>query len=100
MSDRKTRDKYGKEIHEWKETEEFGVRIYRATHHAAEWSFAASWKVSRRETQVWEDIELEEVTDEMWETLRDILWRKYQRGRLPHKLIEALDKRLGKEPEE
>ena len=31
---------------------------------------------------------------EMWETLRDVLWRKYQRKRCPWELIEAIDKLL------
>jgi len=98
MSDKKTRDKYGKEIHEWKENTDEGVRIYKATHHAGEWSFSASWKVRRSETPLWEDIE--EPGEEIWEALRDILWRKYQRRRVSWKLIEEIDKKLGRESQE
>ena len=38
----------------------------------------------------WEPIE--KPTLENWEALRDVLWRKYQRKRLPFKYLEGVDK--------
>ena len=29
-----------------------------------------------------------------WEALREVLWRKYQRGRCPWELINKIDKKL------
>jgi hypothetical protein len=50
-------------------------------------------KVGRSEKDFveWEVLEFNK---DRWETLRDILWRKYQRKRCPWKLIEAIDKTL------
>ena len=41
-----------------------------------------------------------EFTRDLWITLRDLLWRKYQRKRCPWRLIEAIDKLLEDMPEE
>lgn len=83
--------------HEWREETEEGTRIYKAVFHSKKWCFASSMKGTRREPPEWEDIE--EVSDELWESLRDVLFRKYQRKRCPWKLIEDIDKKLGREPE-
>ena len=32
-----------------------------------------------------------EFTEEIWQTLRDLLWRKYQRRRVAWSLIEHID---------
>lgn len=40
------------------------------------------------------------ITREHWVTLRDVLWRKYQRKRCPWRFIEAIDKLLEDMPEE
>ena len=37
---------------------------------------------------------------EDWEALRDVLWRKYQRGRCSWNLIAKIDKILGRNDEE
>ncbi|WP_018970296.1 hypothetical protein [Rubritalea marina] len=84
-----------KERHEWREDTEEGVRVYKAVLFAREWKFASAMKGSRREKPEWEDIE--EVSDELWEKLREVLFRKYQRKRCPWKFIADIDKRLGHE---
>ncbi len=89
---------YGKERHEWREDTEEGTRIYKAVLFAREWRFATAMKGSRRARPEWEDII--EVTTEHWEKLREVLFRKYQRKRCPWKYIEAIDKKLGRDPQE
>ena len=85
----------GHERHEWNEETEEGIRIYKAVYFAREWRFASSMKGSRRAPMQWEDID--DVTTEHWQALRDVLFRKYQRKRCPWKFIEAIDKKLGRE---
>lgn len=65
--------------------------IYRANHHAGQWTLARSLKVGRSEEEVWEPLVF---TREDWLTLRELLWRKYQRKRCPWKMIEQIDKLL------
>jgi hypothetical protein len=85
----------GHERHEWNEETEEGIRVYKAVYFAREWRFASSMKGSRRAPMQWEDID--DVTTEHWQALRDVLFRKYQRKRCPWKFIEAIDKKLGRE---
>lgn len=84
------------QIHEWKVDTDEGQRIYKAVYHSKEWSMRTAMKGSRREPAVWEDIE--EIKDEHWEALREVLFNKYQRKRCPWKLVESIDKKLGKDP--
>ena len=83
--------------HEWKEETDEGIRHFRGVYHSKKWKFSTAMKGSRREPAVWENIE--EVTDAHWEALRDVLFKKYQRKRCPWKLVEGIDKILGKDPE-
>ena len=84
------------QIHEWKENTDEGIRVYKAVYHSKEWTMRTAMKGSRREPPVWEDIK--EITDELYEKLRAVLFNKYQRKRCPWKLIEDIDKKLGKDP--
>ena len=98
MARQNKQNKLGKQKHEWRDTDEDGEAInYRAIHHGEAWRFIWSYKVGRTDEVVWHDVE--EVSTEMWETLRDILWRKYQRRRVPFEMVEAIDKLLEKEKE-
>lgn len=67
--------------------------FYKANHHAGRWTLERTLKVGRaeRDDAEWEQVEF---TREYWETLRDVLWRKYQRKRCPWRLIEKIDKLL------
>jgi len=56
-------------------------------------------KGRRSDKQEMEPLADDEVTNEVWEALRDVLFNKYQRRRCPWKLIEDIDKRLGRESE-
>lgn len=86
-----------RQIHEWREETDEGTRVYKAVYHSKDWRIATSIKVGRRDKPEWED--LDPIPDTVWETLRDVLFRKYQRKRCPWKLIEDIDKKLGREPE-
>lgn len=85
----------GHERHEWNKDTDEGIRLYKALYFAKEWRFATSMKGKRSAPAVWEDIN--EVTTEHWEALRDVLFRKYQRKRCPWKFIQDIDKKLGRE---
>ena len=87
------------EVHTWKERTDEGTLVYRACHHANKWKLECAPKVGRAER---DDVEWEQVefTRDLWITLRDLLWRKYQRKRCPWRLIEAIDKLLEEMPEE
>lgn len=78
----------GMDKHEWRERTEEGVRFWRATRHAGRWTFQTTLKSDPE----WELID--PVPRELWEALRDVLWRKYQRKRCPWELIERIDKLL------
>ncbi len=80
--------------HEWKERTEDGPRLFIASHHGAEWNLRSKLK-SEEEWTYHDPIELEH-----WVALRDILWRKYQRKRLPFSQIEQIDKTIEKMREE
>lgn len=87
------------EVHTWKERTEEGTRVYRAGHHAGQWRLECAPKVGRAER---DDVEWKQVefSRERWMTLRDLLWRKYQRKRCPWKFIEEIDKLLEDMPEQ
>lgn len=75
--------------HEWHENRpEGGKRYYRAHFNGKIWEF---------QTTTPEDLdwpEMPEPTLEVWEALRDVLFRKYQRKRLNYKLLESVDQIL------
>ena len=74
--------------HDWKERTEDGVRTWRATFHGGNWSMRSKLKSDEFWT-IHDPMQRPEL-----EALRDLLWRKYQRGRLPHKLVEQIDKMI------
>lgn len=77
------------QIHEWHETRpEGGKRYFRAHHDGRCWNFSTTTP----EDADWPVIETPEL--EVWEALRDVLFRKYQRKRLNFKLLEGVDKIL------
>lgn len=80
------------EVHTWREKTADGTMFYRACHHANQWILERQPKVSRSVEEVaWERLEF---SKEDWMTLRELLWRKYQRKRCPWRFIEAIDKLL------
>jgi hypothetical protein len=77
--------------HEWREREADGLRYYRASHHGGRWTIQTTLKSDPD----WQTLPLEEVPADLWRTLRDILWRKYQRRRCPWDRIVEIDRILG-----
>ncbi len=73
--------------HSWREHTEQGIRFYRASHQSTNWTLQSQLK--EEEWQLHDPISGEE-----WGKLREVLWRKYQRGRGPWKLIERIDRQL------
>ncbi len=86
--------------HEWHEYDpEEGQRYFRASWDARlrEWRLQTTLKSEPE----WHAIDRPSV--EIWEKLREILWCKYQRKRVPHKLLLTVDAiledvREGKDP--
>jgi hypothetical protein len=84
------------QIHEWHERGEDGrKRYYRGYWNSREWTLRAL----DSDTGEWQDVPQPPV--ELWLALRDVLWRKYQRKRLPFRFIESVDdilENLGAKP--
>ena len=73
-------------IHEWRdETDDGEQRTVRATLHGKQWRFEARLKSEPDYTEVPRP-PLEWLHD-----LRDVLWNKYQRRRVPHEQVARLD---------
>ena len=68
--------------HEWREMESSGEwRYNRASHHASRWTF----QTTLASEPDWHKIDSPDR--DFLEGLHDVLFRKYQRKRLPHKLL-------------
>ena len=76
-------------VHVWKTVDEDGEkREARAERFGGKWRFQAK----RRSETVWTYYDSPSLDD--LESLRDILWRKYQRKRLPWDDVAYLDRML------
>ncbi len=74
------------QVHEWRERKEDGrLRIVRAQWDSKRWTFTETFK----DIPTWHALTSPAV--EEYETLRDVLWRKYQRKRVPWRFLEDLD---------
>jgi len=73
--------------HDWRETTLEGeTQMFRASVHAGRWTFFT--KMKGDESWAREDpVALSQLVG-----IRDILWNKYQRGRIAWKFVEQLDK--------
>ena len=79
------------ETYSWQARDEDGCKvIYEAAYFGGWWQLTRKPKVSR---SMQDTVEPEEVefTREMWEELRDHLWRKYQRRRVPWDMVQQID---------
>lgn len=74
--------------HEWKENTEEGLRFYRANFHGRHWTLSSRLK----EEEDWTPHDPMRLEDLL--LLRDVLWRKYQRRRLPYKQVEQIDRMI------
>lgn len=77
--------------HQWHEDEGEGRVYYRATYHAGEWRLSSQPDGE----EVW--TEHDPIPVELLQRLREVVWNKYQRKRCPYKLVEKIDKMLGKD---
>ena len=74
------------QVHEWRDRKEDGrVRIVRAQWDSKKWSFMETYK----DILTWRTLTSAPLED--YEMLRDVLWRKYQRKRVPWRFVEDLD---------
>lgn len=72
--------------HEWRErTDEGELRKVRATHHGGHWRL----QVQLASDDGWNDLDPPPRSD--LEALREVLWGKYKRNRLPHRQIDEID---------
>lgn len=72
--------------HEWRErTDEGELRLVRARHHGGRWRLQSRL----RSAEGWSDHEPPLLEDLL--ALRDVLDRKYRRGRVPHELRAEVD---------
>lgn len=78
--------------HEWHErTDEGGKRYVRAYWDTRKWVFHY---LIEPDMPAWAP--LDKPLDDDWLMLRDLMWRKYQRKKLPYKYVELLDTILEK----
>ena len=79
--------------HTWRERdEEGGLTFFKATHHGGRWTLASQEK----EEDEW--TKHDPIPEDLLEKLRDVLFKKYQRGRCAWKLVTGIDKLLGRDP--
>ena len=72
--------------HEWRETTDEGaIRLVSVTQHAGKWQLQSRLK-SDAEWTKFPVIPLDDL-----ETLREILWKKYQRNRVSHEHVLQVD---------
>jgi hypothetical protein len=75
--------------HEWREATDDGTRFYCATR------FARAWKIRTRLKGEDEWTPLEPPFDPaILEKLRDLLWAKYQRRKVPFEVVLEVDRLL------
>jgi hypothetical protein len=74
------------QIHEWRERQEDGrVRIVKAAWDSRVWNFSETYKV----LPDWTELPNPSIAD--YEALRDVLFRKHQRNRVPLRFLEHVD---------
>ncbi len=74
----------------WKDKDAQGNKItYRASHFGGWWQLESAPRVGRA---LRDEVEFEpaEFDEDIWVTLRDLLWRKYQRRRVSWGRIERI----------
>ncbi|MFT3991031.1 MAG: hypothetical protein QM680_06430 [Luteolibacter sp.] len=86
------------ESHEWNENTEEGKRYYRVNYQGGReggrWTVLTT--LQKRDPK-WDIVE--QPGREIWTEVRDLVWKKYQRKRLPWERVEEVDKILEKLPE-
>lgn len=80
--------------HEWRERDEEGLRFFRAEYHASRWRLISRAK----DGEEWR--EHDPISREEWQKIREILFNKYQRKRVPWGMVERVDKMLEDESDD
>ena len=84
------------ERHEWFEITDEGKVFYRANYRKrGQWTIMTTMQ---KRNPTWTD--LDPVPEEIWRKLRELVFNKYQRKRLPWERVAEIDKMLGEETEE
>ena len=82
------------QVHEWRENTPDGDKRYnRAKFHAGRWTFETTLKSEPD----WNT--LEHPDRDYLEALYDVIWRKYQRKRIPHDHVEYIQSLIDELPE-
>jgi hypothetical protein len=77
-------------LHEWREfTREEGTRLFRAERFGRRWSMRTKLKAD----EDWTILE-PPFAEAVLLSLREVLWNKYQRKKLPHDVIVEIDKMI------
>lgn len=79
------------ETFSWQDRDADGNKvIYEACHFGGWWQLTVTPKVGR---SLRDDVEPEpaEFNEDIWKTLRDLLWRKYQRRRVSWDMVQHID---------
>lgn len=86
----------GMERHEWTEHTDNGKVYYRANYrNRGRWTVMTT---TQKRNPTWTD--LDPVPDEIWRKVRELVFNKYQRKRLPWERVAEIDTFLGEEHEE
>ncbi|MGI8603649.1 MAG: hypothetical protein ACR2OZ_11710 [Verrucomicrobiales bacterium] len=72
--------------HHWKVRTERGPRFYKASRFARRWTIQTRLKGE----EIWTGL-TEPFAATVLEPLRDLLWAKYQRRRLPFEVVREID---------
>lgn len=84
------------ERHEWSEQTDEGKVFYRANYrNRGRWTIMTTMQ---KRNPTWTD--LDPVPEEVWRTLRELVFNKYQRKRLPWERVTEIDAMLGETSEE
>ena len=75
------------ESHEWNERTDEGKRYFRGNFRAGAWIILTT---TMKRNPVWETMENPDV--EVWQTLREVVFKKYQRKRCPWERVAELDR--------
>jgi len=78
--------------HEWRERAEGGPRLFSATRFAKRWQIRTRLKSE----PFWTLLEAP-YEPAVLKSLREILWAKYQRKRLPFEVVHEIDRQLSVE---
>jgi hypothetical protein len=74
------------QVHEWHENREDGKKRYFRAH----WN-SRNWQFRKTEPEDEDWVAVEKPSAQLWLDLRDVLFRKYQRKRVPYKLLITVD---------